>query len=151
MSRTYNIIDLYSFHSMGKPLYPIENFNSRSSFSQTEEIDVKELSVLFMENWHQQQVQQTRKERGTEVLKEQGCRRSAAHPRVRLTLRGTSCSPILIEISSFLLLCYLNFPFQLFYNVQISFKSLLFYLGSYFVNFTLVRISIFLFCQKLSS
>lgn len=51
ISRTFNVANLYYFHSIDEPLYPTDDFNLRSSFSPVGETDMengKQLSPFLI-------------------------------------------------------------------------------------------------------
>lgn len=49
ISKTFNVVDIYLFHSPEEPYYLYIRGNSRSSFFQVKEIDVERPTHEFME------------------------------------------------------------------------------------------------------
>ena len=56
ISKTFNVADIYPFHSSDKPLYPDEPNNLRSHSSQVEGTDTKCMAVDYMEHMDHKKV-----------------------------------------------------------------------------------------------
>ena len=58
--KTFNVADIYPYHSFNEPLYPDILENSRSSFSLVEETNAEEIAEDYMERAEQKKQQAKR-------------------------------------------------------------------------------------------
>ncbi|KAF2299614.1 hypothetical protein GH714_000103 [Hevea brasiliensis] len=61
ISFTFNVANLYPYHSMDEPLHPLDDSNSRSCSFKVEETDVECIIDNFIEKWEKVQRKKQRK------------------------------------------------------------------------------------------